>query len=115
MIRNATAFDVLMQASLTTVSDSQLCVVPAGQSWRVVMLAVANYTGSAATFTLNLVDVNGSPGAVNYLFGAKRVAANDTFLLESVWYVPPSWKLTGHSGTASAMSIALWGERIKVA
>lgn len=89
---------------------------PASTIYTVIrQIHVANKTAGAVTFSLYVGATGGSAGGTE-LFGAKSVAANDTY----DWYASPGVKmlstdfLSGLASAGSSLVITVIGEQVVV-
>jgi hypothetical protein len=81
---------------------------------KVLRLAVANITGSAATLSINAIPSGGSIGDSNAEMRAVSIAANTSVDLTALigGLYPAGTAIKAYAGTGSALVIHGWGEEI---
>jgi hypothetical protein len=73
-----------------------------------------NYSGSAATISVNLITATGTPSNDNLIVKAKSLAASETYIFpELVGHILPSGGfISTIAGTASAINMRVSGREI---
>lgn len=93
--------------TLLTVNDDKFFEVSA--------MKICNRTGTAATFTMHIVEAGDVAGNGNTLYSAESIPPNDTVTLaeRNTIFASAGSSFQVHSGTASALNIMLAGLHIQ--
>lgn len=75
---------------------------------------VTNTTATAATFSANLVNVSGTPGASNLIISARIIGAGECYTCPELvgQVLAPGQSLSAVAGTASALTLRVSGREV---
>ena len=91
-------------------TETTILTVPAGETYRLDGLLVANTDSAAHTFRIYLYQSGGSASQQNALYYDVSIAANTTQKLTlDVLTLPANWKLTGQADAANVVNVVITG------
>jgi len=90
-------------------SDQTIYATPAGKRATVTLLVVCNTNGTATTFRIHHVAPGKSSAASNAQYWDTRIASGQTVLDDSPRALLPGDELRGKGGTASWVTVSVYG------
>ncbi|MCD6291240.1 MAG: hypothetical protein J7M34_12110 [Anaerolineae bacterium] len=92
-------------------TDTEILTVPAGETYRLDGILIANTDGSSHTFRIHLYDATlGSPAQGNALYYDVTIPANETWSLPfGPLALPAGWKLSGLADAADVVNVVVTG------
>lgn len=99
----------LLGQFLFTTTDERVYTVPAGKRATVVALVVCNTGTVANTFRIHHVPPRAAASATNAQYYDARLANGATVIDQMPRYLDPGDAIRGKAGTASVVSVAVYG------
>jgi hypothetical protein len=105
-------YKILGQVAPANTSNANLYTVGAGEEAIVSSLAVANVTGSAATYSIFIRNFGGGAANSNKLVGGATIAANSTVTIAIGITLSATDVITVQTDTANAITFHAFGTEV---
>ena len=106
------AYKILAQKSPTTTGEESFSAVPSSTSWVVSTMSITNFTGTAATITVNLCQGGAASSNANTLIKSLSIPANTMVPLTIGISLNAGDIIRVTAGTANALAIQLFGSEV---